>query len=262
MTRGGLHGISKSRIAPMPASPSPLFPLTRWTLLQRARSGSAEETRAALDTLCRAYWQPLYCVARQKGLSEHDAQDAVQGFFECLLRRETFATVEASLGKLRQLLLTAFENYRAQQWQRANRQKRGGGAELIEFTELIDADLAEQRYLKSCAGSASIEALFNREWAGAVMERSLEALRNDYTQRGWQDRYEALVGPLLQEQDDSTLGQIAARSGTTAVALRLTLHRMRGHYRGKIERELASTLDRDDPKLIREEMAELFKAFT
>jgi hypothetical protein len=36
---------------------------------------------------------------------------------------------------------------------------------------------------------------------------------------------------------------------------------MRGHFRDLIERELALTLDSDDPKLIREELAELFKAF-
>lgn len=66
----------KPPAVPAPA-PNPLFPATRWTLLQRVTEGSQEEAQAALDTLCRAYWQPLYCVARQRQMSTHDAQDAV-----------------------------------------------------------------------------------------------------------------------------------------------------------------------------------------
>lgn len=237
-----------------------LFPATRWSLLQRVRGGTSEEKQAALNILCRAYWYPLYIVARHKQLAEHDAQDAVQGFFESVLRLETFSVADEAAGKLRQLLLGCFNHYCAQQQLKATRQKRGGGAEHIEFTEAIDIELAEKRYQQADAG-ASIEVLYNRAWAGAVMERSLHALRSDYAARGWQERYDLLVGPLLQNGEDASLVQIAASTGTTPGALRVTLHRMRGHYRDKIERELAETLGTDDPRLIREEMVELFKAF-
>lgn len=243
------------------ATPPCLFPSTRWTLLKCLRGESAEEARAALDTLCRAYWQPLYCVARQKGLSRHDAQDAVQGFFECLIRRETFATADEAAGKLRQLLLAAFDNFCGQQWQKANRQKRGAGALHVELGEALDCDSAEKKFLRSNSATASMEVLYNREWANAVLERSLNALRADYERRGWQQRYEMLVGPLLQSEDATSLEQLAASHGVTSGSLRVTLHRMRGHYRNQIERELSATLDSDDPAIIRQEMAELFKAF-
>ncbi len=241
--------------------PTSSFPNTRWTLLHRVRAGSEAEAREALETLCRAYWQPLYRVARRSGLTEHDAQDAVQGFFESLLRRETFSTANETVGKLRQLLLSAFDNYCTQQWYRARRQKRGSGAEHVEFTAFVNAGQAEQRFIEADAGSASIEVLYNREWATALLERSLEALRSEYARRGWQERYDMLVGPLLQQDDAEGMAELAARSGTTAGALRVVLYRMRGHYRDKIERELATALDTDDPALIRAELAELFKAF-
>jgi DNA-directed RNA polymerase specialized sigma24 family protein len=240
------------------SSSSPLFPHTRWSLIQRARVGSETEVRVALELLCRAYWYPLYCVARQKQLAEADAQDAVQGFFESLLRRETFTTADETVGKLRQLLLRAFDNFCGQQWEKSQRQKRGGGAEHIEFTEMTDA---ERRYLKSCESSANPEALYNRAWASSVMERSLQALRDDYEGCGWLERYELLMPALMQQDDEPSLTQLAVSSGTTAGALRVTLHRMRGHYRSMIKRELALTLDTDDPKLLREELAELLKAF-
>jgi DNA-directed RNA polymerase specialized sigma24 family protein len=239
-----------------------LFPSTRWSLLQRLREGSAEEVRAALESLCRAYWQPLYCVARRRQLSGHDAQDAVQGFFESILRRETFAKAEEAEGKLRQLLLRAFDNFCTQQWQKTVRQKRGAGAEHVEISELIfNAEEAERHFQRSGAGDGSVEALYNREWANAVLERSLQALRDDYARRGWQQRYSLLLGPLLQQDDDTSLEELATRAGMTAGALRVNLHRMRGHYRDHIERELATTIDSDNPLLIREEMTELFKAF-
>ncbi len=234
------------------------FPDTRWTLLRRVREGSADEAHAALNALCRTYWQPLYGVARRKQLSDADAQDAVQGFFESLLRRETFATAEESSGKLRQILLCAFDRYCGQQWLRSQRLKRGAGAVHVEFDGIA---LAEERYLASTGEDGSIETYYNREWATAVMERGLDALREDYLRRGWQQRYEHLVRPLLQTGQKSNLEQIAKDMDITPGSLRVMLHRMRGHYRDKIERELAVTLDTEDPAMIRAEMAELFKAF-
>lgn len=237
------------------------FPPTRWTLIQRVRAGSEAEARAALELLCRAYWQPLYSVARRRGLPEHDASDAVQGFFESLLRHETFAGAEEAVGRLRHFLLAAFDHYCTQQWQKAQRQKRGGGAEHLNWDDFRDSGQAEQQFIRSAGQQLSVEVLYKREWATAVLDRSLQNLREEYASRGWTDRYELLVRPLLQ-QEDGSLEQLAAGVGTTAAALRQTLHRMRTHYREAIERELALTLDTDDPRLIREELKELFKAFT
>lgn len=238
-----------------------LFPSTRWSLLQRLREGSLDEARAALEALCHAYWQPLYCVARRRQLGEQDAQDAVQGFFESILRRETFATAEEAAGKLRQLLLRAFDNFCTQQWKKATRQKRGGGAEHLSLDTAIDPGKAEQIYQQSDPAQ-SLEALYNREWAGALLSRALDALRADYEKRGWGERYELLIEPLIQPERETRLSDLAASAGMTAGALRIMLHRMRGHYRAHIERELSHTLGTSDPAAIREEMRELFQAFS
>ncbi|MBS0173750.1 MAG: hypothetical protein JSR64_06925 [Nitrospira sp.] len=246
----------------MPDTSAPLlFPPTRWTLLKRVREGGAEDAKAALETLCRAYWKPLYCVARQKQLPTHDAQDAVQSFFESILRREVFTMADETAGKLRNLLLRSFDNFCAQRWIRDHRQKRGGRTEHVELGEFLDCHAAEKSFLAFGGESVSIEVLYNREWARAVLERSLTALREDYARRGWLERYDLLVGPLLQQSGEGTLEQLAMKAGTTHGALRVTLHRMRGHFRDKIEQELAITLDSDDPALIRAEQTELFKAF-
>lgn len=69
----------------------------------------------------------------------------------------------------------------------------------MELNEFCDVQQAEQRFLKSSAAGTSIETLYNREWAGAVLERSLKALLADYAKRGWQARYDLLIPPLPPE---------------------------------------------------------------
>jgi hypothetical protein len=44
------------------------------TGFQAGESGTPQAA-AALDALCRAYWEPIYAYIRRQGVSPHDAQD-------------------------------------------------------------------------------------------------------------------------------------------------------------------------------------------
>lgn len=242
----------------MPINSAP-FPNTRWTLLQKLRDGSEADVNAALETLCKTYWMPLYAVARFENLSEHDAQDAVQGFFVTLLRRDTFARADATQGKLRNLLLRSFQNYCHTQWRKSRRQKRGDGAEHLPLHDLVGA---EARIIKELqAPGLSLETLYNREWARTVLHCGLVSLRRSYEERGQAERFSLLSGPLTQEDDASTIDELACRSGMTTGSLRMALSRMRAEYRCHIERELSATLDTTDPAIIHHELMDLFQAF-
>ena len=61
------------------------FAATRWTVVLQAREKNSPEVGAALETLCRVYWPPLYAFARRQGRTPHDAQDLTQAFFARLL---------------------------------------------------------------------------------------------------------------------------------------------------------------------------------
>ena len=65
-----------------------LFLTTRWSVVLSARGGATTEASHALESLCRAYWQPLYVYARRHGHSPQDAEDLTQGFFAKLLEKD------------------------------------------------------------------------------------------------------------------------------------------------------------------------------
>lgn len=255
-----IHGSppALSRPLPMSSSPTP-FPNTRWTLLQKLRDGSESDARAALETLCRAYWAPLYAVARYEGMNEHDAQDAVQGFFESVLERDTFAKADAAQGKLRSLLLKAFSNFTHTEWRKTQRQKRGAGAEHLPLHGIGSTEGRVSQDLQ--ATDITMEKIYAREWARAVLDRGLASLRQFYEQRGQMDRFTLLQGPLLHDDDASSLDALASSAGMAPGALRTALHRMRTQFRAHIERELSTTLDTSDPAIIQHEIMELFQAF-
>lgn len=42
---------------------------TRWSQVLAAKDGSDTEARAALESLCQTYWQPLHSYIRHQGSS-------------------------------------------------------------------------------------------------------------------------------------------------------------------------------------------------
>lgn len=234
------------------------FPPTRWTLLQALREGTEEDAKSAMETLCKAYWTPLYIVARRQGLKEHDAEDSVQGFFESVLERETLLKADQSRGKLRSFLLTSFDHYRIGVWRDGTTQKRGGGAQTLSFSA---SNAAEERYLQIATETADVETLYNREWARNVLARSLTSLRQERLDKDKAERFDMLVVHLTQEGGDENLAHRARQAGMSEAAFRQAVFRLRRSYREKIEDELAVTLGTRDPEVIRREMMDLFKAF-
>ena len=59
-----------------------VFSTTHWSVVLSAGRPASPQSAAALEKLCRAYWQPLYMYVRRKGNAVEDAQDLTQKFFE------------------------------------------------------------------------------------------------------------------------------------------------------------------------------------
>src|SRR5438093_2891048 len=156
------------------------FNTTHWSVIQTAGQGPSAEADAALERLCRTYWWPLYAFVRRRGHEPHDAQDLTQEFFARLLAKDFLRAVDRSKGKFRSFLLAALEHFLANEWRRANAQKRGGN---FTFSSLDDTS-AEQQYLTVAGANLTPEQLFEQQWAMALLQKALGGLQQEFAASG------------------------------------------------------------------------------
>src|SRR5262245_19885211 len=122
--------------------PSGGFETTLWTVVLQAGQQPSPHTQAALERLCRAYWYPLYAYVRRQGYVVDKAQDLTQEFFCRMIQNNYLQAADRNRGRFRSFLLTSFKHFLANEWNRSQAQKRGGGA--ITFS--LEAEAAEERY--------------------------------------------------------------------------------------------------------------------
>src|SRR5690348_4940463 len=142
-----------------------LFPHTRWSLVLAATRKDSVESAAALESVCRAYWQPLYAYVRRCGQSPPDAQDLTQEFFCRLLDKRWLDSANPDKGKLRTFLIVALKHFISKEWRRASAQRRGGGQSQVQF----DTAFAESRYAVDTASLAADET-FDQQWALTLLD--------------------------------------------------------------------------------------------
>tara|TARA_R110002096_G_scaffold238581_13_gene430204 strand:+ start:2147 stop:2887 length:741 start_codon:yes stop_codon:yes gene_type:complete len=221
------------------------FPETRWTLIRRATDANPEQMRLALEEFCRTYWFPLYCYARRRGHSVHDAQDTIQSFFVHLLdQTEKFRHLDANHGKLRSWLLTSLRNFLSNERKRSLAAKRGGSVPILA----IDIDLAEERLgtWNPVADATTAEHDFDRLWAETVLRLARQKLRTTFETAGKGREYEILKPFLTKGTPEGLIPEAAAKLEKTEGAVRMAILRLRDDYRVAIQCEIADTLDVDD----------------
>lgn len=237
----------------VPAGASPVFATTHWSMVLRAGEATSEARDQALATLCDNYWYPLYVFVRRRGYSSHDAEDLTQGFFAQLLRRQDIRGVNARRGRFRSYLLAALKHFIANDWKHQNRQKRGGGCEVLSF----DAETAEVRYGKELA-SESPEGSYDRSWALFLLNRALETLRAKYVKKGKGPLFEALEPFLSTSVENDSYAGIGAAFDLNDSAVKMAVSRLRKRYGRAIREEIAATVA--DPDQVEEELRSLLEA--
>ena len=233
-----------------------VFATTRWTVVLAAGHRGAPQADAALEELCRTYWYPLYAYVRRQGHSREDAEDLTQAFFARLLEKNYLEGISTEKGKFRAFLLVAVKRFLANEWDRANRQKRGGGLRPLS----LDWQEADTRYQIHPADDLSPDKLYDRAWAVTMLERVITRLRDESSAEGKAKLYEQLKTFLMAGQSDIPCAQAAAALELTEGAVRVAIHRLRRRYRELLREEVAQTLS--DPAQADEEMHALFSALT
>ena len=223
--------------------PSPRqFATTHWSLVGAAKPDEASQTRArkALEELCRIYWYPLYAFVRSRGYSAVEAQDLTQAFFSRIIETGGFASADRRRGRFRSYLLGAMKHFLANEWHRAQTQKRGGQVQFIEW----DALYPETRYAGASNHSENPEHIFDREWALETVAGALHALRDEMKKAGKSDLFEALKDSLTGE-DESPRKDIAAQLDMSEGAVKVAVHRLRRRYGQLLRSAIAETVDNE-----------------
>jgi len=232
------------------------FAATRWSVVLSARDQRSPQSSEALETLCRNYWYPLYAYVRRQGRNPHDAEDLTQAFFARLLERNYLADVDQSKGKFRSFLVAALKHFLANEWDRANAQKRGGGTTVIS----IDRDAAENTYRFEPADGLSADKIFERRWAMTLLDRTLQRLAAEYESEGKMQLYEELKSTINGDQGGTAYATIAKRLGSSEGAIKVAAHRLRRRYREVLRLEIAETVNTREE--VEEELMHLFSVLS
>ena len=161
--------------------PDGRFPATRWSAIQRVRSGDSNERDQAYEALLAAYWKPIYKYLRLRWRrSNEDAKDLTQEFFLRLVDKGVLDGFEPDKARLRTYLRVCADRLVQNQDRAAKRLKRGGDARTIS----LDFDSAESELARSLPDeSESMDQFFEREWLRSLLTLSVEALEADCAAR-------------------------------------------------------------------------------
>lgn len=235
-------------------TPISLYPAsfleTRWTQVLRAR-GETAEAQAALGELCEAYYAPVLAFLRREGREEDAARELTQEFFARLLAGPRLDHVEPGRGRFRSFLLGAVKHFLADQRDRAQAAKRGGGHELISIEAGAAADTTTELQIPDPAGPVS-DTVFDRQWAFTLVERAVARLAANFAGEGKQAQFDALKPWLLDEVPALPQADAAQQLGLSEGAVKVAVHRLRRRFREVVKSEIAQTVS--DPAQVAEEL--------
>lgn len=213
-------------------------------------------TRPAMTELYQRYQQPLYLVAKARGLAHDDACEALQEFFCRLLEGNLLTRADQSKGRFRAYLLTSWRRFLTDQFRLQNATKRGGGAPtlVLEF----DPALVQQPFSSPLDDSShELEFLFDRQWAENILQRTRQLILADYQERGRTQVAETLFPYLTTALTSEASADLGKRLDLSPTAIKVALHRLRGRYGHTLRSVVAETVD--DPADINEELDLLLK---
>jgi RNA polymerase sigma-70 factor (ECF subfamily) len=218
------------------------FATTHWSAIFAAVNSESSEAAAALENLCGQYWYPLYAFARRQGHSAEDAEDLVQSFLADFLERKALQAADPARGRFRSFLLICFKRYATNEWRRGQTAARGGGKSLFS----LDAFTPEELYAREVRSPLSPDQLYDRAWACGILDRTAQALREDYARRDQSERFELLEPFLPGASRELSYGEVARRLGLSEVSVRAEVHRLKQRYRRLLRAQIAPTVSDAD----------------
>ena len=231
------------------------FQTTHWSLVMKARADESSDARVALETLCRAYWRPIFHFIRARGHQTDEAQDLTQEFFRVVIEKGYFDQADQDRGRFRAFLKTAIKNFLANEWKKSKRQKRGGEIDFCSFDEF-----EEDRFQACASTNASPDSAYDQQWARTTFEATLEHVRQEMAERGHLDRFELYKPHLMPRATETSYAEAAASANITEQAFKSGIRRFRERVRSFFLQAVSDTVS--DPSDVESEARELMKAMT
>jgi len=228
---------SRNGIAPSTQNGRVAFTTTHWSVVLEAQ-GPSPAAQAALEKLCRTYWRPIYGFVRRQGTQPEEAKDLTQGFFALLLERRDLNAVRKDKGRLRSYLLTSLKHFLTNERQRTMAIKRGEGWRLVPLDEVRERERAGFEP----ADKSTVDQIYERRWALALLEQVLRRLGEEYRSTGNVVLFERLEALLMDEPGRASQGQIADELGMTKDAVKQAFRRLRQRYQQFLREEIAHTV--------------------
>lgn len=182
------------------------FKTTAWDIVRAAVDPYTQ------DLLVRIYWKPLYVFVRLRGHDNETAKDIVQDFFVALIERRMLLKADPTKGKFRSFLLTLLKHFLVD-WKRgANREKRGGRAQIHS----IDFGGGEGELVYQIAGGESADMAVDRAWARSLLDECLASL----------DANPAHLRALRLRLRGIPYPQVVGETGLSEGAAQVAVHRL------------------------------------
>ncbi|MCF7972997.1 MAG: sigma-70 family RNA polymerase sigma factor [Phycisphaerae bacterium] len=229
------------------------FATTHWSVVRAAGDKADSQRAAALQTLCRTYWYPLYAYVRHRGTGAQDAEDLVQTFFMFLLEKDRLGSLVPDRGRFRSFLVTAMNHFRTDQWKRATAAKRGGGQKIFS----LDMTEAEARYGHEPVDTTTPEKLFEMNWAVTLLNTVFEQLQQEQRAQDKGEQFETLKFCLTGQRSTVPYAQLADQLAVSEATLKVMVHRLRKRYRELLHQEIAHTVT--GPDEVEDELHSLFQ---
>jgi len=221
------------------------FPLTRWSVIEGARSTEPAQRQRALDALVSAYWKPVYKYIRLHWAKENEeAKDLTQDFFTRLIEKQLLDRFDPAKARLRTYLRVCVDGLVMNTDKAAQRQKRGGDVVLLPLD--FESAEGECRQLPVAAPGGP-EEFFAKEFARSLFGLAVDRLRNECEAKG-----KALYFQLLDLYDieeggkDLTYEEVATRFGIKATDVTNYLSYARKEFRRIVLEELRTMTASED----------------
>jgi RNA polymerase sigma factor (sigma-70 family) len=224
------------------------FASTHWSIVAQSAQTDVPEAANALAQLCETYWPPIYSFIRRRGYAPSDAEDLTQSFFAYFLRTKAYSRTDRLHGKFRSFLLASVKNFLADNWDREQAIRRGGGYRFVS----LDRGTAESFYDVASAPDSTAEHLFELRWAKSLTAGALDSLRQELHAEGKARLFEQLKNFLTGGNVLPSYDEASAQTGLPRATVKTHVHRLRQRYREIVRREVARTVS--SPHEIDEEL--------